>query len=145
MREANLLEHFQFPTAPVTNGRGGPFANSINREDGSLFKGRRIKRAGGMGLVVSREKDATIRAQARDFRADCLAQIEPFAEPVGKHAGKSREPARRHGEISLEQAGKFLYGLVVKDNGVQLRRLKPGTAKAELDRLDGELRIVFPA
>ena len=52
------------------NGGGGPLPNPVHGQDGCLPKRRGIKGAGRMGLVVFREQDGTIPAQAGQFIPD---------------------------------------------------------------------------
>src|ERR1035437_8949160 len=50
VRKAQLLQHFDFTSAPVTDGCGRPFADAVNRENRRLIIRRRIKRAGCVRL-----------------------------------------------------------------------------------------------
>ena len=55
MRKTHLLKHLDFRAVAGANRGRRPFADAINGEDGRLGEGGRVKRAGGVGLVMFRE------------------------------------------------------------------------------------------
>ena len=84
MRKTQLLQDLNFATAPAADGGGRPLPYAVNRQDRRLVKRRRIKCARGVRLVMCGKKDLAIGPQPGHFRADRLAQIQLFAEPVGQ-------------------------------------------------------------
>lgn len=145
MRKAQLFQQPDFMPAPASDGGRGPLAHAVNGENGRLGERRRVKRAGGVGLMVGGEEDGTVGAQAGQLFPDGLAQIEPFTEPVGEH-GRERAPAaRRDGEVGFEQACEFEDRLVVKNNRVELRGGQPGVLETKPAGLAREIRVVLPA
>ena len=73
MREAQFLQQFDLVAAPAANRRRRPLAHCVNSKNGCLGKGRWVERAGGVGLVMRREKDRAIGTQLRQFAANGFA------------------------------------------------------------------------
>jgi len=129
----------------VADGRGGPFADAVNRQNRRLVKRRRIKRAGRVGLVVFGKKDRAIGTQSGQFTANGFAQIQFLAEPVGQHDGKCAPAAGSDGEIRFEQSRKFQNELVVKHHRVELHRRQVRVAETKLGGVTRKIGIVFLA
>jgi hypothetical protein len=145
MRKAQFLQQFNRVAAPAANGRRRPFPHRVDGQNGRLGEGRRIEGAGGVGLVMRREEDRTIRAQARQFLADGFAQVQFPSQPVGNHFRESPPSARRHRQIRFQQAGEFQHRLVIENDAVQVRRLQPAVTQAKLDGLPRKIRLVLDA
>ena len=57
VRKAYFLDQLDQRPAPSPHGRRGPFPHPVHRQNRRLLEGRRIKRAGGVRLMVGREED----------------------------------------------------------------------------------------
>ena len=145
IREAQLLQYFDFAPATVADGGGRPFADAVNRENCRLVKRRRIKRAGRVRLVMFREKNLAIRPKSRQFRANRLAQIQFLAEPVRQHRRKRPPAAGRDGELRFQQPRKFQDWLVVKNHRVKLLLCQVRVAETKSGSVTREVGIVFLA
>ena len=145
MREAQLLEHLDFTSATGPDGRGGPLAHAVNRQDRRLVERRWIKRTGRVRLVMFGKKNFTVSTQPRQLGTDGFAQIQFLAKPVGQDRGKRPPAAGRDGQIRFQQPRELQNGLVVKHHRVQLRSGQRGVLKAELNGQLREVGIVFLA
>ena len=82
-----------------------------------------------MAFVVAGEGDALFETAA-ERRANLARQMQFRFQPLRHRRHKRAQPARRDGEIGLEQAVEFQQRLFVKDDVVELRRGEPGGAQA---------------
>ena len=121
MRKAQFLQQFNRVALPAANRRRGPFPHCVNGQNGGLGERRRIKGAGGVGLMVPGEQDRTIGAQAGQFLANGIAQIQFPSQPVGNDPGESPPSSRRHRQVGFQQTGKFQHRLVIKNDAIQVR------------------------
>jgi len=143
MRKAQLLEDFHGVPLAAADGGRGPFAHSVDGQDGSFVEGGREERAGRVGLVMFGEEDRAIGAQTGEFVPDGLSQVQFFTEPIWEDARERGEAAGGHGEVRFQQARKFSDRFVVEDDRVELSRREPGVAEAELDGVLREALVIF--
>ena len=115
-------------SAAQSNRRCGPLAHAVHREYQRLLERRREKCAGGVALVMLREKQAAGPATARpnrfQFPAKQVFLEQLLANPQRERHAERPQPARREREIVLQKPLEFKKRLFVENNVLQVRRLQ---------------------
>ena len=134
-----LPQNFKTVSAAVADGGGGPLPDSVNGQDGGILERRREKGAGCVRQVMFRKQDLQIVPSdifyGGQLVQDELLQHDLFFDP-DRHGG----PERRHSPggkcvVRFQQPLEFQERLVIKHDGVDLRKGEAGMCKAVFDRI----------
>jgi hypothetical protein len=128
MGEMNFLQHLDavIPADPDT--RRSPLADPVHRQDQRLVKRRGKKCAGRVAPVMLGEEQLVLPVEAGGPRLEPLAEqilLKQFLlEPQRQRHAERAEPARRKGEIGLEQPLELYKRLLVENDVVEIIEIK---------------------
>src|SRR3954468_17009790 len=120
MWKMQLFEKLDFVTTTNPDRGGGPFAHSIDGQNGSFLERRRKKGAGSMCLMMLREEQGAVTAQSWNFLPNGFTQIELLAQPAWDHLNKRLESGWSHSQVAIEHPRKFRDRFVVENNPIQV-------------------------
>src|SRR6266404_3643845 len=105
------------------DSRGGPLSDTVHCEDQRFFEWRRIESTRGVALVVLGEQQLALPVKIRRSRFEPLAKKvlleQLLLDPQRQSHAERSEPARREGEIGLEQPFEFDKRLLVKNDVIK--------------------------
>ena len=139
MREVQLFQHLQAVALAIAQRRGRPFADPVHRQDGGFLERRGEERRRRVTLVMFAEQQARLPVEVGLPLLHLVAQqrlLEQLLLQPQRHGhAERREPARRIGEIGLEQPLELQERLVVEGHIIDIGHLDAGTAETELHGL----------
>ena len=139
MGKVNLFLDLETVPLPDRGRRGRPLAHAVHREHDGLSERRREERTRRMAEMVLAEE------QLAELFEQQVLQEKLLPQPQGDRHTEGPEPARREGQVGLEQALELEEGLVVEDDAVNTAQPEPGLAHAVADRVSGKPGIVLLA
>src|SRR2546427_9318402 len=149
MGKVNLFLDLETVPLPDRGRRGRPLAHAVHREHDGLSERRREERTRRMAEMVLAEEQLLVPDPvASDFAELFEQQVleeKLLPQPQGDRHTEGPEPARREGQVGLEQALELEEGLVVEDDAVNTAQPEPGLAHAVADRVSGKPGIVLLA
>ncbi len=118
MGKLNILQKFDFISAPKSDAGRRPFADAVGRDDGCFFKGRGIEGAGRVRVVVAGEQH--IAAKILECILDVAAHPQFLFDPERHGLDERGESPRRILHVGFEDTLEFQKRFVVEDHVIQV-------------------------
>ena len=118
-----------------------PFSNTIQRENGRLFKRRWKKSAGCVRLMMVEKYDAS--SVLRNSLLDFGRYVKLLFQPKGQRLSKRKVSLRGECQIGFDQPFEFGKWFVIEPHIVQLLCRDPRLMQTEIDCMFWKRRIMF--
>ena len=146
MRKVDFLQHGEVMPLAEAEGRGRPFADTVDGQHRRRLEGRGVKGAGRMALMMLGKQQSALEVLHLDPGVGVCGDLfqllaqEAFLEQLllhpDRHGGAERlEAFRREGEIGLQEALELQERLVVERDMVDLGQRQPAFRQAVAHRL----------
>src|SRR5712691_25302 len=143
----DFLQHLDAVAAADPDACRRPLTNTVHRQDQRLVERRRIKSAGRMAAVMLGEQQLVLPVEAGRPGLQPLGQqvlLEQFPlEPQRQSHAERGEPARREGEIGLEQPFELYKRLLVENDVVEVIERQASLVETIGDGILGIARILL--